>query len=90
MMNTTDTPTPSEAQPVADDDRLILRKDLPGEMRVTTETVRRWLRDGKLPEPDVNLSQRTRGWRLSTLRRAGINLPSRAAASQPSPAASSA
>jgi hypothetical protein len=29
---------------------------------------------GKLPAPDVDISQRTRGWKLSTLRAAGINL----------------
>jgi hypothetical protein len=32
------------------------------------------MRDGKLPEPDVALSHRTKGWRMSTLQAAGINL----------------
>lgn len=70
-----------------DQDRLILRGDLPEELGVCSETVRRWMKAKKLPPPDVDLSQRTRGWRLSTLRAAGINLPS-ASASQPTPAAS--
>jgi hypothetical protein len=52
---------------------------------VTDETLRRWMKAGKLPKPDVDLSHRTRGWRLSTLRRAGIKL---AAASLPTPGAS--
>ncbi len=80
---------PTTSQEAEEADRLIMRADLPGELNVTTETVRRWLKADKLPAPDVDLSQRTRGWRLSTLRRAGINLPS-AKASRPSPAASDA
>lgn len=58
----------------APEDRVIWRQDLQREMRVTSETVRRWMRAGKLPPPDVDLSRRTKGWRLSTLRRAGIGL----------------
>lgn len=65
-----------------DQDRLILRGDLPEALGVCSETVRRWMKAKKLPPPDVDLSQRTRGWRLSTLRAAGINLPS-ASASRP-------
>lgn len=68
-----------------DQDRLILRGALPAELGVSSETVRRWMRDGKLPKPDVDLSLRTRGWKLSTLRAAGLNLPS-AATSPPRPA----
>lgn len=37
-----------------------------------SETMRRWMRDGKIPPPDVKMSQRTLGWRLSTLHAAGI------------------
>jgi hypothetical protein len=55
-------------------DRVIWRRELQAAACVTSETVRRWMRDGKLPEPDVNLSYRTKGWRVSTLRAAGINL----------------
>lgn len=42
---------------------------------VCSETIRVWMKSGKLPAPDVKLSLRTMGWRLSTLRAAGINLP---------------
>lgn len=70
-----------------DQDRLIMRGELHDELGVTSETVRRWMRDGKLPKPDVDLSLRTRGWKLSTLRAAGLNLPS-ASASPPRPAES--
>jgi hypothetical protein len=55
-------------------DRVIWRRELQAAACVTSETVRRWMRDGKLPTPDVNLSYRTKGWRISTLRAAGINL----------------
>lgn len=56
------------------EDRVIWRTDLQAQMHVTSETLRRWMRDGKLPKPDVNLSRRTKGWRLSTLHNAGIRL----------------
>jgi hypothetical protein len=57
-----------------DQDRLILRRDLPDELGVCSETVRRLMKANKLPPPDVDLSLRTRGWKLSTLRAAGIGL----------------
>jgi predicted site-specific integrase-resolvase len=56
------------------DDRVIYRCDLQAELRVSSETVRRWLKAGRLPRPDVAITRRTQGWRLSTLRAAGINL----------------
>lgn len=43
-------------------------------LNVSTETIRRYIRDKRLPKPDVALSQKTMGWKLSTLRAAGINL----------------
>jgi len=55
-------------------DRVIWRQDLQQKLCVTSNTVRRWLKAGKLPPPDVNLSSRTKGWKLSTLRTACINL----------------
>lgn len=55
-------------------DRVIWRRELQTAASVTSETVRRWMRDGKLPAPDVNLSHRTKGWKISTLRAAGIDL----------------
>lgn len=66
--NMTLTQTPTEP------DRVIWRPDLQQIVGVSSETVRRWLKTGKLPAPDVALSRRTMGWRISTLRAAGINL----------------
>jgi hypothetical protein len=58
----------------ATDDKIIWRKDLCVSTKVCSETVRRWLKTGKLPKPDVELSRRTLGWKVSTLRAAGIDL----------------
>ena len=55
-------------------DRVIWRQDLQHMMRVSSETIRRWMKSGQLPQPDVAISRRTSGWRLSTLHAAGINL----------------
>lgn len=55
-------------------DRVIWRGDLQTMLQVSSETVRRWMREGRLPRPDVALTQKTMGWKLSTLRSAGINL----------------
>ncbi|WP_418648639.1 helix-turn-helix transcriptional regulator [Thauera butanivorans] len=55
-------------------DPVIWRSDLKETIGVSSETIRRWLKSGKLPQPDVALSSRTMGWRASTLRAAGINL----------------
>ncbi len=55
-------------------DRVIWRGELAALLGVGSECVRRYIKDGKIPKPDVDLSLRTRGWRLSTLRKAGIGL----------------
>lgn len=55
-------------------DRVIWRPQLQEMMGVTSETVRRWMHGNKLPTPDVAMSRKTIGWRLSTLRAAGINI----------------
>lgn len=58
------------------EDVVIWRSDLREMLGgVCSETIRVWLKSGKLPAPDVKLSLRTMGWRLSTLRAAGIDLP---------------
>jgi predicted DNA-binding transcriptional regulator AlpA len=55
-------------------DRVIFRPELMKTMNVTSETIRRWMIARRLPAPDVAMSHKTLGWRLSTLRNAGINL----------------
>lgn len=41
---------------------------------VCSETIRAWMKSGKLPPPDVRMSMKTMGWKLSTLRGAGIDI----------------
>lgn len=55
-------------------DRVIWRQDLQAMINVSSETVRRWIAQGRLPKPDVALTRKRMGWRLSTLHTAGINL----------------
>ena len=55
-------------------DRVIWRQDLQQALGVSSNTMRLWIKHGKLPKPDVNLSSRTTGWKMSTLRTADINL----------------
>jgi predicted DNA-binding transcriptional regulator AlpA len=57
-----------------DQDRVIKRQELYKMMGVTSETLRTWIKQGKLPKADIALSQRTVAWRLSTLQAAGIKL----------------
>lgn len=56
------------------EDRVIYRADLCKALRVCSETVRRYMKDNKLPKPDVRLSRQTMGWKASTLRNAGIDI----------------
>lgn len=59
---------------IEEQDRVIWRPQLQEMMGVTSETVRRWMRANRLPTPDVAMSRKTLGWRVSTLRAAGINI----------------
>jgi hypothetical protein len=56
------------------EDRIIYRQDLYQLIGVTSETLRRWIIEGKIPTADVKISRRTVGWRLSSLHAAGIKL----------------
>ena len=56
------------------EDRIIYRQDLYKMLGVTSETLRRWVKENKLPPADVAITQHTLGWRLSTLQSAGIRL----------------
>ena len=56
------------------EDRILFRADICKALGVCPDTLRRWIRAGKLPEPDIALSRKTQGWRLSTLHAAGVKL----------------
>ncbi|MCR6477558.1 MerR family regulatory protein [Variovorax phage VarioGold] len=70
----TDTVDQSAAAAAPAEDRVIYRSELCQMTGVGSEAVRRWLKAKKIPPPDVHISQKTMGWRLSTLRAAGIGL----------------
>jgi predicted DNA-binding transcriptional regulator AlpA len=57
-----------------EEDRVIWRRDLCEKLQVTSKTIQRYMAAGKLPRPDVSLSQRTMGWKVSTLRAASIHV----------------
>lgn len=69
---------------------LIRRGDLLRALGISSETLRRWLANGKCPRPDVDVGGGRQWWHPQTLASAGINLQPAdpAAASQPTPAAS--
>jgi predicted DNA-binding transcriptional regulator AlpA len=56
------------------DEPIIKRSDLPKRLGVHTDTVRRMVKEKRLPKYDVNLSAKTRGWKASTLRAAGVDV----------------
>lgn len=56
------------------EDRVIFRAELCKLLNVGTECVRRWIKSGKIPKPDVAITCRTMAWKLSTLHAAGIGL----------------
>ncbi len=58
----------------AREDRVIFRPELQELLHVSSETIRRWLLERRLPSPDVALTRKTVGWKRSTLERAGIRL----------------
>lgn len=55
-------------------DHVLFRPELQRRLGVCSETIRRYLKANKLPPPDVAMSAKKMGWRMSTLRQAGINL----------------
>ncbi len=67
---------------------IIWRREVQQALGVTGETMRTYLRNGKLPALDVNLSTHKQGWYAATLAEAGIKIE--AAANQQMPAASAA
>ena len=56
-------------------DYIVYSRELREMLQISSETVKNWMKSGKLPGFDINLSTKTRGWRLSTLKRNGVNVP---------------
>ena len=55
-------------------DRVIYRAVFQQMLGVKSVTLRKWMKSGKIPKPDVAITARTLGWRLSTLQAAGIGV----------------
>lgn len=73
-----ETPAPRPASlPTAEPiDRIVWRQELQQVLGVSLESISRYLRTpGKLPPPDLNLSAKKVGWKVSTLHAAGLKLP---------------
>lgn len=56
-------------------DPIIMRPQLQRWLGRHSDTVRKWMRDKRLPQPDVAMSRESIGWKVSTLRAAGIMYP---------------
>lgn len=65
----------TDATAIEPGERIIWRADLYRLLGVGSECVRRYMRNGKLPKPDIDLSVRRQGWKVSTLQAAGIGIP---------------
>lgn len=64
---------PTDSAPTSDP--IIWRSDLQIVLNRCSATIRRWIDDGTLPQPDINPTRKCVAWRLSTLRNAGFNIP---------------
>lgn len=67
----------TETTTATPEDRVVYRDEFRQKMGgvgrpISSETVRVWVKEKKVPPFDVDLSLRTRGWKVSTLRAAGL------------------
>lgn len=63
--------TPAEA---AAPERYYTRHELQAILGRSSETVRRWIKTGVLPPPDVAPTRETQQWKRSTLHAAGLRI----------------
>jgi hypothetical protein len=59
---------------MTDENEVIKRSDLQKLLKVSSDTVRKYIKSGKLPSYDVALSRKTSGWKRSTLVAAGVRV----------------
>lgn len=55
-------------------DKIVWRADLQSTCDVKSNTVRVWIKEGRLPPFDIILTTHKTGWKLSTLKAAKIDL----------------
>jgi predicted DNA-binding transcriptional regulator AlpA len=53
---------------------IIRRRELQAHLGVSSDTMRRYLKDGKLPPLDFNPTPKLQAWRLDTLKAAGWDI----------------
>jgi predicted site-specific integrase-resolvase len=56
------------------DDTLLKRHELVARLRISSDTLRRWLVEKRIPPPDIATTRKNQQWRVSSLRAAGLNL----------------
>ncbi len=56
---------------------IVWRHDLQADLKLSRETMRRWLASGKLPKLDHNITPKQQGWNVSTLVAAGFKIPAK-------------
>jgi transcriptional regulator with XRE-family HTH domain len=54
------------------DDRLFTRAELARLLGICSDTLTRWLREKRLPPPDIAPTRKAQQWRRSSLHRAGL------------------
>lgn len=68
----TSTPQPQQPRP---DSATVWRHELQAWAQVSGETMRVWIRRGRLPEPSVVVSRNRQGWTAGELRAHGVEVP---------------
>jgi predicted site-specific integrase-resolvase len=56
------------------DDVLLKRAELVQRLRINTGTLGRWMREKRIPPPDIATTRKNQQWKVSTLRAAGLNV----------------
>lgn len=64
--------TTAEAVP----DRVVYREELARIAEVQSDTIGKWIREHRIPRPEVAVSRKRQGWHASTLRALGYVVPS--------------
>lgn len=54
------------------EDPILTRRDLQRKFEVTGDTLTRWIRQKRIPRPDIAPTRKAQQWRTSTLRAAGV------------------
>ncbi len=56
-------------------DEFLPRAELAKRLGICSDTLTRWIREKRVPPPDLAPTRKTQQWRRSSLQTAGLNLP---------------